>query len=65
MPRRPATHTQADFARAIRAMAQAGMRSAVEFRPDGTVAVVPVDGNVKPYSVTASPQVAKRKAPDL
>ena len=45
MPRRPATVTQAEIARALRAMAQEGLRAGVEFRPDGTVAVVPMNGN--------------------
>jgi hypothetical protein len=38
MPRRPATFTQADVARAIRAAKQAGADS-VEVRPDGTIVV--------------------------
>jgi hypothetical protein len=38
MPRRPATFTQADVARAIRAAKQAGAES-VEMRPDGTIVV--------------------------
>jgi hypothetical protein len=39
MPRRPATFTQADVARAIRAAKQAGAE-AVEVRPDGTIIVL-------------------------
>lgn len=38
MPRRPATITQADVARAIRAAKQAGADH-VEVRPDGTILV--------------------------
>jgi hypothetical protein len=38
MPRRSATFTQADVARAIRAAKQAGAES-VEVRPDGTIIV--------------------------
>jgi hypothetical protein len=38
MPRRPATFTQADVVRAIRAAKQAGAE-AVEVRPDGTIIV--------------------------
>jgi hypothetical protein len=38
MPRRSATLTQADVARAIRAAKQAGAES-VEVRPDGTIIV--------------------------
>jgi hypothetical protein len=39
MPRRAATVTQADVARAIRAAKQAGAES-VEVRPDGTIVVL-------------------------
>jgi hypothetical protein len=39
MPRRSATFTQADVARAIRAAKRAGAES-VEVRPDGTVVVL-------------------------
>jgi hypothetical protein len=39
MPRRAATITQADVARAIRAAKQAGAES-VEVRPDGTIVVL-------------------------
>jgi hypothetical protein len=38
MPRRPATVTQADIARAIRAAKQAGA-TGVEVKPDGTVLI--------------------------
>jgi hypothetical protein len=39
MPRRPATFTQADVARAVRAAKQAGAE-VVEVRPDGTIVVL-------------------------
>jgi hypothetical protein len=39
MSRRPATFTQADIARALRAAKQAGAEC-VEVRPDGTIVVV-------------------------
>ena len=39
MPRRSATITQADVARAIRAARQAGA-NAIEVRPDGTIVVL-------------------------
>jgi hypothetical protein len=39
MPRRAATFTQADIARAIRAAKQAGA-DGVEVRPDGTIIVL-------------------------
>lgn len=38
MPRRPATITQADVARSVRAAIQAGADS-VEVRPDGTIVI--------------------------
>lgn len=38
MPRRPATITQADVARSVRAAIQAGADS-VEVRPDGTIII--------------------------
>lgn len=39
MPRRPATITQADVARAIRAARQAG-GGKIEIRPDGTITIL-------------------------
>jgi hypothetical protein len=39
MPRRPATVTQADVARTIRAAQKAGAER-VEIRPDGTISVL-------------------------
>jgi len=48
MPRRPASVTQADVARTIRAAKQAGADS-IQVRPDGTIVVLlkeaPVDGH--------------------
>jgi hypothetical protein len=41
MPRRPARFTQADIARALRAVGQTGARVAVEITPDGTIRIVP------------------------
>ena len=43
MSRTPAKVTQADIARAIRAIAQTGARLAVEIAPDGTIRLVPVN----------------------
>jgi hypothetical protein len=39
MPRRPATVTQADVARTIRAAKKAGAEG-VEVRPDGTISII-------------------------
>ncbi|WP_018389385.1 hypothetical protein [Ancylobacter sp. FA202] len=45
MARTGAKHTQADIARALRALKQAGMQkeSQVEARPDGTIVIAPLD----------------------
>ena len=43
MSRTPAKVTQADIARAIRAIAQTGAKLTVEIAPDGTIRLVPVD----------------------
>lgn len=45
MSRRPARVTQADIARALRAVEQTGTRAAVEVAPDGTIRIVPVDAS--------------------
>lgn len=41
MPRRPATFTQADIARAIRAAEQCETPREVVLEPDGTIRIVP------------------------
>jgi hypothetical protein len=43
MPRRPARCTQADIARAIKAVEQTGAQMAVEIDPHGTIRIVPID----------------------
>jgi len=43
MSRRPALVTQADIARALRAVKSAAVSMAVEVTPDGTIRIVPVD----------------------
>jgi len=43
MSRRPANITQADIARALRAMMQVGYQGALEIRPDGTIRIIPLD----------------------
>lgn len=42
MPRTPARFTQADIARAIRAIQQTGANMAIEIRPDGAILIVPM-----------------------
>lgn len=42
MSRRAARFTQADLARAIRAVEQTGASMAVEIGPDGTIRIVPI-----------------------
>jgi hypothetical protein len=41
--RSPARATQADIARAIRAIAQTGVKMAVEIDKEGTIRIVPVE----------------------
>lgn len=43
MPRTPAKVTQADIARALRAVAQTGSRMSVQISPDGTIRLEPVE----------------------
>lgn len=45
MSRRVARATQADIGRAIKAAEKAGAHMAVEILPDGTIRLVPVDGD--------------------
>lgn len=42
MSRRAARFTQADIARAIKAIEQTGANMAVEIAPDGTIRIVPL-----------------------
>lgn len=48
MPRTAAKITQADVARVLRAVAQSGMRMAVQIMPDGTIRLEPVDAAAAP-----------------
>lgn len=48
MPRTPAKVTQADIARALRAVAQTGSRMSVQISPDGTIRLEPVEAGEKP-----------------
>lgn len=43
MPRRIAKTTQADIARALRAVQQLGLTMAVEVSPDGTIRIIPAE----------------------
>lgn len=45
MPRSPAKVTQADIARALRAVAASGMKMAVQILPDGSIRLEPVDAS--------------------
>ena len=62
MPRRPATVTQADVARTIRAAKQAGAER-VEVHPGGTISVVLRDVPISatPTSPDDNPQPAKQE----
>jgi len=44
MPRRPALITQADIARALRAVKAAGIDARVEITPDGKIVIIQDDG---------------------
>lgn len=43
MANRPAKNTQAEIARALRAIKQVGIAMAIELVPDGTIRLVPAD----------------------
>jgi hypothetical protein len=43
MPRRPATFTQADVARVLRAVRDAGVRARVHLNRDGSIDVLPAE----------------------
>ena len=43
MSRRPARTTQADIARAIRAIEQTGARVRFDVKPDGTISFYPIE----------------------
>ena len=45
MPRTPARVTQADIARALRAIEQSGARVVVEILPNGTIRLIPADSD--------------------
>jgi hypothetical protein len=62
MPRRPATVTQADVARTIRAAKQAGAEY-VEVRPDGTIVVALKDAPISAPSISSddNPQPAQQE----
>lgn len=48
MPRAPARITQADIARAVRAVAQCGVAATIEIARDGTLRVIVRDEPAKP-----------------
>lgn len=53
MPRRPAIFTQADVARALRAVDQVGVRAEVVLETDGRIRIVPADkGGAVPKPLT-------------
>jgi hypothetical protein len=58
MSRSPARATQADIARAIRAVQQTGARMEIEIAPDGTIRIVPVP---EPQDALKISTVALRK----
>lgn len=52
MPRRPATFTQADVARALRAVDQTGVSAEVVLEPDGRIRIVPTEEPKTPLTPT-------------
>jgi hypothetical protein len=58
MPRAPARFTQADIARAIRAVEQARVRATVEVTRDGVIRIVPLDAAPVDHGENAAPAVA-------
>lgn len=52
MSRRPARITQADVARAIRAADQCDSKRIVEIAPDGTIRLIPGNGERPPVHAT-------------
>lgn len=54
MANRPAKNTQAEIARALRAVKQVGMPMAVEIAPDGTIRLVPAQ-DTPPTPLAARP----------
>lgn len=58
MSRAPARVTQADIARAIRAIEQTGAKMAVEIDKEGTIRIVPVDSvKEQPKPVYQRPRI--------
>jgi hypothetical protein len=53
--RRPARFTQADIARAIRAVRQAGAGMAVEVLPNGIIRISPQESGISPDSPPVEP----------
>ncbi len=53
MPRRPAIFSQADVARALRAVVQTGVKAEIVLEPDGTIHIVPMEEAQKPLTPAA------------
>lgn len=54
--RRPARVSQADIARALRAVEQVGVSMAVEIAPDGTIRLVPIAPEEKRQKASVEPE---------
>lgn len=57
MPRRPASVTQADIARALRAVKAAGVRATVRVTPDGTILIEPAEREAKPAHIAQTREI--------
>lgn len=63
MPRTPARITQADIARALRAVVAAGVRARVEVAPDGTIVIIPMEPGEGRRESTGQPPAALDDGP--
>jgi hypothetical protein len=61
MSRTPARATQADIARAIRAVEQTGASMAVEIAPDGTIRLIPYSAPPTPANDAPAQPSPKRQ----
>ncbi len=56
MPRSPARVTQADIARALRAVAAVGAKARVDVLPDGTIRITPLGAEAGENPPPAEPE---------
>jgi DNA-binding MarR family transcriptional regulator len=61
MSRTPAKVTQADVARALRAMKAAGFVGKVQIKRDGTIEILPLGGRERQEALEEGPAVDRRR----